>query len=261
MRMGRPLSLVVLGNSLAIMANPRPDRASGVWAEVVADRMSDELGPTALALEARWFELAPQALAEYEQRVTSHAPDVVVIQYGYNEMQPWLLPVWLVRHLLTDHVTTGRVSSWYRRTVVPRLWRALRAYRRPAARVVGTRTWQLRRGRFRRTLQHLVRLSRNQHRALVLVVDVNPVTAKVEHFLPGQSRRHGLYQELIAGVVADAGDPDVRLIRASEVVERLGVETAMPDGIHLSADAHRQVADLVFTEIADWWRQDGRTSA
>lgn len=247
--MGRPLSLVVLGNSAALMSIPRPDRRSGPWPELLADRLSDELGPTTLALHARWFEMIPGALAAYEERVTTHAPDIVVIQYGYAEMQPWLAPMWLLRHLITDHTASRPVGVFYRSRIAPRLWRWLRSFRRWLARRVGTRGWQLRPERFERLLHHLIRSCRDQHQALVIVLDIHPPTDKVEAFLPGMRERYRIYQSRLRSVVERFDDPEVALVPISTIIEEIGLEAAMTDGIHFSPDTHRAIAEQVTREV------------
>lgn len=252
----RPLSLVVLGNSVALMqVPPRKDPADGTYGEVLADLLHEAGVPTDLHLEARWFEFAHQGLRRYPESVSAHAPDVFVVQYGFNELQPWLLPVPVVRHLMTDHLATSRTARWYRRTVVPPVWRRVRGYRRWASARVGLRTWQLSPHRLRHSVQQLVRAARYTFRPLVLVLDVNPPGASVRHFLPGVEARHPLVQQALADAVAHFDDPDVRLVPASRVVAEMGEESALPDGIHWSPEAHRRVAELLADEVLDWLGQ------
>ncbi len=76
----RPLSVVVLGNSVAVLSlPPREGTEDGSYAEVLRDRLVAEGVPTRVHQEGRWFDFAVQGLRRYESSVRSHLPDVLVI--------------------------------------------------------------------------------------------------------------------------------------------------------------------------------------
>jgi lysophospholipase L1-like esterase len=253
----RPLSVVAVANSVATMQLPsRTDRAQGSYIEVLADLLTGEGVPTVPHLESRWFDFLHRAMRDYEARVRAHAPDVVIVQFGLNEYQPWLVPVWLIRHLLVQNQAATRTAKAYRRLVAPRLWKAVRGYRRRAAPLVGIRTWQVTPVRFEGQLHRLLHNVRIEARPLVLVLDIDAPNDKLEHFLPGMGRRHAIYQELLAKVVAQQQDDEVRLIRVSELTSALGAD-AMLDGMHYSPSTHEAVGRLLAGEVLDWLRQRG----
>ncbi|MDX6266726.1 MAG: hypothetical protein QOD70_1466 [Frankiales bacterium] len=253
----RPLSVVAVANSVATLQLPaRTDRSQGSYIEVLADLLTAEGVPTVPHLESRWFDFLHRAMRDYEGRVRAHAPDVVVVQFGLNEYQPWLLPVWLVRHLLVQNQAATRTAKAYRRLVAPRLWKAVRGYRRRVAPLVGTRTWQVTPVRFEGQLRRLLHNVRIEARPLVLVLDIDAPNDKLEHFLPGMARRHAIYQELLAKVVAQQQDDEVRLIRVSELTSALGAD-AMLDGMHYSPGTHEAVGRLLAGEVLGWLQQRG----
>lgn len=253
----RPLSVVAFGNSVATLQMPaRKDRAQGTYVEVLADLLAAEGVPAVPHLESRWFEFLHRAMRDYEGRVRVHAPDVVVVQFGLNEYQPWLVPVWLVRHLLVQNQAATRTAKGYRAYVAPRLWTAVREYRRHAAPLVGTRTWQTTPRRFEWQLRRLVRNVRLESRPLVLVLDIDAPDDRLEHFLPGMRARHQVFQEVLAKVVRDAQDDEVRLVRVSEVTAALG-PAALLDGMHYSPDTHEAVGRLLLEEVLAWLRGRG----
>lgn len=253
---GRPLSVVVLGNSKTVLSIPgRTGPDDGVYAEVLRDRLVTKGIPTRVHLEGRWFDFATEALERYESSVRSNLPDVVVLQFGFNECQPWLLPVPVVRHFVTRHEVTTRSGAWYRERVAPALWRGVRGYRRWAAGKVGTRTWQTTPHRFQAALRQLIRAIRYGSRSLVLVLDVEPPGDMLEHFLPGMEARHRVVQELLREVVASFNDADVRLVRVSEVIAAAGPE-AMLDQMHYSPLGHRLVGELLAAEVHEWMSEE-----
>ncbi len=248
-----PLSLVVLGNSVAVlMVPPRAERAEGTYGEVVADRLAAAGWPTHVALEGRWFDFAVRARRQFDDRVARHRPDVVVLHFGTNEAQPWLVPIPILRHLLAADRATTPTAEWYRRVPAARLWTWVRAYRRRVSPLVGQRTWQTTPRRFAAAMDGLVRQIRDDLGALVLVVDLTPPGGTLAHFLPGQPARHERFRDELVRVVARADDPWVRLVPTADVVAEIGIDEALRDGIHLSPQAHRRLAERIVADVRDW---------
>lgn len=251
--LARPLSVVVIGNSLAVLSIPqRTGHHDGPYAEVLRDLLTEAGQPVVLHNEARWFDFAVHALRRYEATVRPGVPDVVVLQFGLNESQPWLLPVPVVRHFVTRHTTITRTARAYREHVAPPVWKRVRAYRRWAAAKVGTRTWQTTPERFEGAMRALVRAVRYESRPLVLVLDVNAPGGVVAHFLPGMPERHAVVQEVLRRVVAGADSPEVQLVEVSRTTDELGEQVALPDGMHWSPAGHAAVGRLLAEHVARW---------
>lgn len=254
----RPLSVVAFGNSVATLMMPaRTSLAEGTYVEVLTDLLQGEGVPSVPHLESTWFGFLTDALRDTERRIRPHAPDVLVVQFGLNEYQPWLLPVPVVRHLLVKNRSTTRAGRAYRQLIAPHLWSMVRGYRRRAARLVGMRTWQTTPRRFEKALTLLIRNTRLEARPLVLVLDIDAPGTTLQHFLPGVVERHAVYQELLARVVRNAADPEVRLIHVSEITAALG-PTALPDGMHYSATAHLAIGQALAGEVLGWLKERSR---
>lgn len=249
----RPLEVVILGNSLSHLVIPtadQPGRSS--YGAVLRDELTDSGLPVRIHLESRWFDFAVDALDRYEQDVRSHLPDVVILHYGLNESQPWLLPIPLLRHILTTHTVTTPAQERYREKVVKPAWKGLRRYRRWASKQVGMKTWQTRPDRFTAALHTLITLSRQELGCLVLVVDIAPPGPVLTHFLPGQEDRHRHFQQLLEGVTSKFNDPLVRLVRTEDFVVEQGFPAALPDGMHYSPAGHAYLGQLLAKEILAW---------
>jgi lysophospholipase L1-like esterase len=249
----RPLSIVVLGNSMTFKQIPdRVPGAEGSYGEVLRNRLADAGIAATLHLEGRWFEFINAGLERYEPSVRAHAPDVLIIQYGLNESQPYLTPIWLLRHFITDHKTASRTALWYREHLSPRVWRKVRAYRRHLAPRIGTRTWQMHPDRFTAKLTSIIRQARAEFAPLVLVMDIAPPGPLLTHYLPGQEQRHRIYQDAIQRTVAAFGSDDVRLLQTEPMVNRHGFPAALPDGMHFSALGHLEVGEACAAEVIGW---------
>lgn len=257
----RPLSVVVLGNSVPILSIPgRSGADDGPYAEVLRDRLTAAGYPARVHLEGRWFDFAVAGLRRYEASVRAHLPDVLVVQYGLNESQPWLVPVPVLRHFVTDHAVTTRRDAWYRAHVAPSVWKQVRAYRRWAAARIGTRTWQTTPRRFGEAMHAIIRAARYDSRCLVLVLDVEHPGELLKHFLPGMPERHAVVQQVLADTVARFDDPEVRLVRVSELLAAAGPE-AIPDTMHYSPEGHRLVGEALAAEVLSWLSPSGSPPA
>ena len=248
----RPLSIVVLGNSMTFTQLPHRDPDVGTFGEVLRDRLAGAGVASTLHLEGRWFEFIQAGLRRYEPSVRAHVPDVLIIQYGLNESQPWLVPIWTLRHFITDHKTASRSALWYREHVSKRVWKQIRSARRAASPRVGTRTWQVHPDRFTRKLVSIIKQARKEFLPLVLVLDIAPPGPLLTHYLPGQEERHRIYQDVIERAVAGFQDREIRLVRTEPMVRRLGFSTALPDGMHFSPRGHQEVGDLLASEVFGW---------
>jgi lysophospholipase L1-like esterase len=248
----RPLSVVVLGNSLTVLSIPgRTGATDGLYAEVLRDRITEAGYPTQMHLEGRWFDFATKALGRYEQSVRAHLPDVLVLHYGLNESQPWLLPVPVLQHFVARHEVTTRRGVWYRETIADPVWKHVRSYRRWASAKVGQRTWQTTPGRFHAAMRQLIKAARYDSQPLVLVLDLALPGDLLEHFLPGMPARHAVFQSQLQALVAELDDPDVRLIEVSSLMVDAG-RAGMPDGMHFSPLGHRLVGERLAQEVLGW---------
>jgi lysophospholipase L1-like esterase len=249
----RPLDVVILGNSLGHLVMPAEEQQGrSSYGAVLRDELTDSGLPVRIHLESRWFGFAVDGLARYEQDVRPHLPDVIVLNYGLNESQPWLLPVPVLRHILTNHNVTTHNQMRYRKRVVEPVWKGIRRYRRWASAKVGMRSWQTSPHRFSATMRTLITLSRQELGALVLVLDIAPPGPVLTHFLPGQQERHRHFQGLLEDLTSEFDDPLVRLVRTEDFVVEQGFPAAMPDGMHYSAAGHAHVGQLLAKEILAW---------
>ena len=254
----RPLSIVAFGNSVATMQLPvRQDRSQGTYVEVLADVLAGEGVPAVPHLEAKWFDFLTSAVRDYESRVRAHAPDVVIVQFGLNEYQPWLLPVGAIRHLIVQHRAATRTAKVYRRYVATPLWTWVRSYRRAVSPLVGLHTWQTTPRRFAKTLELLLRLARAEARPLILVLDIDAPGPLLQHFLPGVVERHQVFQGLLRSVTAGMDDPEVRLVAVSEITAGLG-PAAMIDSMHYTPQTHEVIGRILADEVLGWLTERGK---
>jgi lysophospholipase L1-like esterase len=250
----RPLKVHVLGSSAAVFVEPAHGNRDdgGTYGEQLAQHLTEAGVPTVTTHTGIWFGMVKLALPRYESEVRDRFPDVLVINFGMAELQSNALPYSVVRHVTTWHRTSRRGAGFYRHRLLPRAWKVLRAYQRWAGRLDKDVTFRQRPASFLADLRRIIDMARKECGCLVLLVDVDPAGPRVEHWLPGTTRRVALYNRLLQQL-ADEYDDDVRLVRASTTVD--DVEGLVPDGLHRSPEGHRRTAAMLAEEVQKWLAQ------
>jgi hypothetical protein len=88
----------------------------------------------------------------------------------------------------------------------------------------------------------------------VLIMDIDASGGRLEHWLPGTTRRRAQYQEILRTVVARS-DADVRLVEHSTTIPPERLDDFKPDGLHRNAAGHRLTAIAIRDEVLDWLRR------
>jgi lysophospholipase L1-like esterase len=243
-----PLRVVIAGNSVAsYLSPPRTVRSEGAYGELLPAVLAARGLPADVRVRSRWLGLIRDLRRDYERVIRDQCPDVVILNFGIVECQPNALPLWAVRHFSAWNRGGRMPARIYRRYVADRVWPVLRDYQRRAS---GLPIYRMGPRAFRYEMTRMVALIRQETRALVLVLDTDPVGARLEHWMPGMGPRRDRYQAILAEVV-DRFGTDVRLINGSNTL--CGREEEMlPDGLHRSPEGHRLLADLIADEIALW---------
>ena len=250
----RRLRVAILGNSVPLLViPPRQRRSEGSYPEVLEERLRDAGFDATVTNRSRLFDLIHEGSRRYGAEIAPLHPDVVIFNYGVLELQPNVLPTALNRHL-SKEIPGGRGLRrlWYH-AAVPRLWPLARGWQRWASAKVGLRSWRLPPARFVAELDNLVRIARST-RALVLVVDVHEPGPRLDHFMPGITARWRRFEEELERFVASYQDPDVRLVRVSDIVDSLpGEGTA--DGLHLTVTAHARLGERLAAEVEEFMQK------
>jgi lysophospholipase L1-like esterase len=246
-----------MGNSLARMVVPeRVSRHEGAFSEWIERLLTADGIACDVENRSRWYELIAEGAQRWRTSLRQLAPDVVVVVYGTPECQSNVVPTWISRHFMTWDQRVGGIGGRYRQLVAPPLWRRLRSFQRWAATHDRSATWRYPPKRYRTELVELIGMLR-QEKALTLLLDIPPFGPRIEHHMPGTSERREVFQRLLYDTVAGIGDPNVRIVSASALVEELGTDVGLPDGMHFSAVAHQRLGELLVAEIAPWLQAVG----
>lgn len=244
------MRVVVAGGSVSLLVVPeRERREDGTYGELLPGL----LAPHGLDVDVRhsgqWFDLVCDLRARYEHGVRNHFPDVLVLNYGMGEAQPAVVPTWLARHFQSWDRSSHPLALAYRREVADRAWRRLRTVQQ---RTAHWPTYRLSPQRYATELRKVVRMTRDETGALVLLLDLDPPGPRFEHWLPGLAARRSVFQQVQDEVVASFADPAVRSVRVAHHVAEHGAGVVTPDGIHRSAFGHRLTAQALAEEVLAW---------
>jgi len=227
----------VVGNSTTYMVVPEP-AASPPWPRLLEEGLRRRGVDARVDLDGEWFGLLPDGARRWADRWRGTHHDVLVIVYGYADMQPNLVPTRVVRWATTWDRSVGTRRSRLRDQVTGRVWPPLRRLGRLTADNLARPTWRVHPEVFAGTLRSWVDLAVHDGTAVV-VADIQPVVGRYEHAFPGLARRRATYCRLIEQVVDGAG-PNVVLWRLSEADGGTGAH--LPDALHFDDHGHRAAA-------------------
>jgi hypothetical protein len=254
------LRILVLGSSTSlVVGRSSPTRAEGTYGEILERRLRQNGINALLINESQPWGLVHHMMPRAVTILGQHSPDVILICYGLGEAQVNVFPTPLLRWLTTTR-PGGSLNPLVRpfRNLVLLILRRLMGWSTPRlSRLLGMRTWRLRPKRFAAELSRLIKFSRAKTAALVLVLTPNPPGPVMEKLMPGYTQRVERYVDIARDVVARIDDPQVRLVEAGAVVEKLGSQAALYDGYHFMARAHEAVAALLEDELSEWLDSTG----
>jgi hypothetical protein len=238
-----PLRIAVVGNSIPLNAAPFGTSTGERPYPRLLEHVLDDRGVVAeVRNNARTATTVKDAVCEWDETVFAYGPDVVVVQYGGMECSPGVLPRWVESRANGWHYHGGRASRLGRRVLL-RVWRWARSYQRVADRLLGLRTYRMRPARFAWELRHFLGLTLGVGAPLVLALDVHAFGARYVHWIPNVNARRERVNAALAAVVAEF--PAVRLVPVSSMVSSVGVDAALSDGVHFTAEMHALVADTL----------------
>jgi lysophospholipase L1-like esterase len=242
----------VLGNSVGYyLRPPATSREEADYGELIEREMRARGVDTWVHNSCGWFLSAAEGLAQVEERAMHHSPDVVILNFGIVESEPGALPLPLLKAVYTWRQPLvgprAKVRRMFLRPVHlfhqrfgPSIIRTLRLPGRvsPAS--------------FKSDMSRLIDALRKERAGLVLVLNINPPNPRIEANLPGSSASARRYNQLLAELVGEMDDRQVRLVDVAGLVTEKGTEALLPDGVHFNAEGHRLAAELLVAEIQDW---------
>jgi lysophospholipase L1-like esterase len=245
---GAPIRVSVFGNSVALLVSgergaPRPYRtyATGLRDRAIGGRRVE------VQVHARIWGLVRDAMGAWADPLANERPDVVVLHYGMAEAFPCITPRRLNDALLGKRRRGGPVRDrWWAQAK-----RLLITIHRLERWTDALLPWTWGRGstsQFEHDLRHLCRQIDRQIGAAIVFMDTLPPTRVVPFASPNMARRVAANNAAIRRVADEVGASVVSLADAVAGYDR---EVALPDGLHLSVDAHRTVADALAQVIGE----------
>lgn len=247
-----PLRAVILGSSQAVLVRPRRTGGGGTYAEHLQHELRARGLVAGVINEGRWFEMSDHIFKRWDSAVAPRLPHVVVLHVGFVECQPWVVPHRLHRWVLAWQTSLHPLARVGRRALATPLEALMRRATPGWSRVTRQRLWKQSPTRFRGELDRLIRATRDELGALVLVVSMAPRPgAWLGDLMPDLDERMARYDGILRDAVRARGDDDVVLVDVTPIHDELG-DLAAPDGIHLGPEAHQRLAARLADEVVAW---------
>ncbi|MEY2423471.1 MAG: hypothetical protein QOI95_3538 [Acidimicrobiaceae bacterium] len=251
----RPLRVVVAGSSVGFFVRPQGSRrGEGPYSEQAVDLLAAAGIPVALVNRCRWLGEVHDGFSRIESDVFATSPDVVVVNFGWIECQPKVFPTAVLRWTTTyrprlNPRTIGlrrraarKVGTAYKR-ITP--WVAARWHRLPS---------RMPEERFAAELERYIRTVRRELHSLVIVLNVNPTSERIEAVLPMANERAARFSGIVERVAGSFDDPEVQVLDTRSLVLDKGTDAVLPDGIHFNVEGHRLVASQLADLVERWLR-------
>jgi hypothetical protein len=244
---------LVKGASSSVWVAPpggsRTDQTFAWWLEVLLNSAGL---PAQIRNAGSEGQKITQALCDWETEIQQWSPDVVVLNYAQYECMPGMLPRWLERHATGWHRHSGPIRNRYRQKVLNPTWRRLTRLQRRADELNLPRPFRSSTGKTILELERLVEQIQLAANPLVFVMDTWPIAPRWQKWFPKMSERISELGEAMTSWAKESSDPNLRLFRLSEIVAGHDLEEALPDGVHFSAELHREIASELAREILPW---------
>ncbi len=225
----RPRRIVTLGSSVAVLVRGGADDEPRVsYTEVAARELASGGRTWESSNHGRWFERVPEGLDRWERDVAPLAPSVVVLNYGFVDCQTPPIPHGLHRRIIDWKPAPAPQSLT--RPARRRAEQALGRWTPLVDRVLGARAHKVTPDHFVECLSTLVRISRRELGAAVVLLGVGEPGDWLSELMPSIADRTARYDALVRQVAASAGAPFIDVRRP---------ELRPPDGIHLDPAGHR----------------------
>jgi hypothetical protein len=250
-----PIRVLVKGASelvfIAEMGGPRSDFNFG---RVIESEILRAGRPVEVRVSGAPSDHAKFSLRTWEEEVLGWSPDVVVIHHGRYEIIHFFLPRWLERHANSTRYRPGKLQSFYRRTVLRKVWVSLAKAQCRLDRQLNSLLFARKLRRVAADVERLIHNVQTVGSPLVLVMEIVPPGRRWQSWMPGLTERTAFINQELEAAVRRVDRPNVKFVRTVPTLtaQLEPDEEPTPDGGHYSARAHRVVGEVLSQEILEW---------
>lgn len=236
------MKICILGNSVGFRIRPpRNTIREMTYSEILESHGHQVRNVSKSAI------MLNEAFAYLEEDVITFFPDIVILHYGIVEVSYRRTFRWTNNKTIVNYYTnrffarafTFRTAS---NTIVHFFFRALNSVIRSLATLLGLQWQWLSTPRFLMVLQAVLELISKDTKAVIIVIGVTPCSERMENILKG-SRKNIAQVNADMRAICDLFPSRVKYLDPGSFVRERNIDDLVPDGIHFSAEGHRQVAE------------------
>ncbi len=238
----------MLGNSQAlVVASLHWSRTDGNYGELLERRLRRHGVNAQVINEARLWDLLHNLRPRLVESIGCHCPDVVVFGYGMGECESNIPPTWLMKIIDFGRwiPSLNPFATRVRKMFLPLLLKFRSWSQRRLIPIFGKHLWRLRPSRFEAELERMIRFTRSQTGARVIVLSLYDPGPNLETAIPTIRKRAERYNQIIRDVVARFDERDVRVADIWTPINTLGWEKATLEGLHYTATGHAAIAETL----------------
>jgi hypothetical protein len=250
-----PLRVLFKGASTVTWQSPGPDGATRwTYPRVLEQELARDGVETRTTISAMSAERATSILRTWEQEVSSHSPDVIVLHYGHMECIHGVIPRWFERHARAGTERPGPIRDRYRHHVLRPVWKIAVKGQQAIDRLLPARVFRRRPAQVVALLERYIGWVHRISDPLVVVMGLTAPGERYADWFPGIVHRTPAMEAALRDMVERLDSPRVVFLPvwddAAAWLER--GEAPVPDGAHYTPAFHRHVGARLANLLRPW---------
>ncbi|MEC8011017.1 MAG: SGNH/GDSL hydrolase family protein [Pseudomonadota bacterium] len=225
------MKIVMLGNSVGLRIRPPSEYPNN---KTYTQILRDEGHVTINLCKGRSLL---QDITNNMDLILRECPDYYILNIGVTDLSSREIPLWY------SDILHSKRSGIVRKINILIYEKFLKKIRRILVILRFKRSWVSER-EYKDNLKYLIKRIKKETNAKIFIMPILSVTSRIEKELPGSKSRF----EKINLWYESLNDNRVKVLTG--IVREAGVVN--PDGIHLNAEGHKEVASLILNEMGDW---------
>ncbi len=231
------LKIAIVGNSLGLRVRPPEKFPYNKNYGVILEELLQKRYPQKVV----WVENLSMGRATILDtwanidNILNAFPNYYIINLGVTDASTREIPLWY------SNIINSRRPSWLRTLFMGFYLFVIKRIRPQLVLLRGKRPWISKR-RFAKHFEKLIKFLKKETNAKIIIISINKAGKRIEKLLPGSSQNYLLYNKIIKNIALKHG---ALYLDSMSVVP----EEYLPDGIHLSIEGNKIIAEEIFKLI------------
>ena len=227
------LKIAIVGNSVGLRIRPPcrfPDNKNYgvILEELLQDKYPDKI---VLVRNLCIGRATIWDILQKRNEILNEFPNYYIVNLGVTDASTREIPLWY-----SDIINSSK-ETWLKRIFLVFYHVVIKGIRPYLVQLRGKKTWTSKKD-FQKYFNNFLEFLVKGTNAKLIVLSINKASKRIEEQIPGSTEKYKEYNKVIKGI---AKKNNAQYVDTSDLVPDLHT----PDGIHLSFDGHKVVADKI----------------